>query len=219
MLGEHSKTNEVDDKKRFLTHSKGKLSVPFQFPSFALNSASVRAFNLLYYNKQQRRSVNNIVHYDPYFYPLDSILHWNRIYGSRGFTQYQFVIPKEGGKEGLRQIISEIAKSGQGSFLAVLKLFGPQKMHNPILFPAGGYTLALDFPIRKSLFPLLNRLDDMVAERGGRIYLTKDARVSKENFERFYPAASDFRQYLRQIDPEQRFASLQSIRLGLHDSY
>jgi FAD/FMN-containing dehydrogenase len=218
MLGEHSKAENSTPEKRYVTHTQGKLSVPFQFPSFALNTLSVRAFNFLYYHKQFRRSIENSIHYDPYFYPLDSILHWNRIYGRRGFTQYQFVIPKEGGKEGLRQIISEIAKSGQGSFLAVLKLFGQQHMHNPLLFPAGGYTLALDFPITKALFPLLNRLDEMVAERGGRVYLTKDARLSKENFLRFYPAAPEFREYLRKIDPNQKFASMQSIRLGLHDA-
>lgn len=157
---------------------KPKLTVPFNFPSFVLNSLSVRAFNWLYYHKQLKPKRVDIIPYNVFFYPLDAIHHWNRIYGSNGFVQYQFVLPQQYSKEGLEQILDKIAASGEGSFLAVLKQFGAADDSRKFSFPMPGYTLALDFKVNKKVFKLLDELDKIVLRLGGRIYLTKDARMS-----------------------------------------
>jgi len=198
---------------------KLKLDVPFNFPSFALNTYSVKLFNALYYGKARKGLTQNVVDYDTFFYPLDAILNWNRIYGTNGFTQYQFVIPKDDAEKGLRRILTEISDSGQGSFLTVLKLFGRQPVHpNNISFPMQGYTLALDFKINKSLFPLLDRLDALVMEYGGHNYLPKDCRLSKQTFRRGYGGrVDDFLKIKAQSDPQCRLGSLQSKRIGLSE--
>jgi FAD/FMN-containing dehydrogenase len=193
------------------------LSVPFDFPSLALNSFSVRAFNALYYARAPKGLSQGIITYDAFFYPLDAVRNWNRIYGRRGFTQYQLVLPKETAARSLPPILKAIARSGQGSFLAVLKLFGKQPaFRGNISFPMEGYTLALDFPIHPRLFPLLARLDALVLEGGGRLYLTKDARMSAECFRQSYgERLDDFLAVKSQVDPDGVFASRQSRRLGL----
>jgi FAD/FMN-containing dehydrogenase len=156
-----------------------------------------------------------VVPLDSFFYPLDAVGGWNRIYGKRGFTQYQFVIPKEAGRTGLKQILKRIADSGQGSFLAVLKLFGPGTP-GYLSFPIEGWTLALDFPIAPRLFPLLKELDAVVLDHGGRHYLTKDARLAAETFTASYgDNVERFRKIKTQYDPESFFTSIQSERLGL----
>jgi FAD/FMN-containing dehydrogenase len=193
------------------------LSVPVNFPTFTLNPLSVRIFNALYYGKTSPGLSENIVTYNAFFYPLDSLQHWNRIYGKCGFTQYQFVIPLESAVEGLPKILKTIAESGQGSFLAVLKLFGKQEeFAGNISFPGEGYTLALDFPITDKLFPLLDRLDAMVLDYGGRHYLTKDSRMSADVFARGYgEALKQFMAIKSRLDPQGVLASAQSHRLGL----
>ena len=175
MLGEHA------DKGELTTHKDGLLNMPCDMPSFLLNKYTIQAFNSAYYNKQLKEEVNNTVHYDPFFYPLDGINNWNRMYGGNGFTQYQFVIPKVAGKEGLTEILAAIAESKQGSFLAVLKVFG-EGNKNHLSFPMEGYTLALDFKLNDKLFALLDRLDIIVRKYKGRLYLTKDVRMSEEMF-------------------------------------
>ncbi len=188
-------------------------NVPFFLPGRALNPWSVRAFNALYYGRAPEDS-HGLVPLDPFFYPLDTVAHWNRIYGRRGFVQYQFVIPRAGAHEGLAVILDAIAASGQGSFLAVLKLFGPG--HGGYLsFPMEGWTLALDFPATPRVLCLLKRLDSMVMEQGGRLYLTKDARMGPAMLEAGYPQLAQFRAVKRRVDPDGRWASLQSRRLGL----
>ncbi len=183
MLGEHASVSELPKSKQgspLKLKEKLNLNVPFNFPSFTLNEFTVKAFNFLYYNKQTSKHLKKIIDYDTFFYPLDSIHNWNRIYGKNGFTQYQFVLPKEVSHEGLKRILSTIAKSGQGSFLAVLKLFGK---NNPLAynsFPIEGYTLALDFKINKELPKLIKQMDEIVNECNGKIYLAKDAFSSKE---------------------------------------
>ncbi|MFQ5611261.1 MAG: FAD-binding protein [Anaerolineae bacterium] len=192
---------------------KPKLTVPFNFPGFALNTLSVKAFNAFYYLKHPNRVVRSIVDYDTFFYPLDVINHWNRIYGRRGFTQYQFVLPKNASRDGLTAILHKIAESGLGSFLAVLKLFGGQEGF--ISFPMEGYNLALDFPINDSLFGFLDELDRIVSNYGGRLYLTKDVRMTKDMFMNTYPNARRFAQLVRSINHGARFRSLQSDRVGI----
>jgi FAD/FMN-containing dehydrogenase len=199
--------------KPIQVNNNPKLTIPFNFPNFALNKLSVKAFNVMYYNKQFNACQRNIVDYNKFFYPLDSINNWNRIYGSRGFTQYQFVLPKYKSYEGLTKILTRISNSGSGSFLAVLKLFG--KQNDLISFPTEGYTLALDFPICEKVFKLLEELDSLVLEYNGRIYLTKDARMSRTTFENSYSSADKFKEIKHQYDHQNKFQSLQSRRIGI----
>jgi len=178
MRGEHATNDQLSKKQgeqKYLIPKKGKLNIPINFPGFVLNSLSVKAFNLLFYYKQWSRKKKFISHYTTFFYPLDAILNWNKIYGKKGFIQYQFVTPKETSKEAMREVLSEIAKSGQGSFLAVLKLFGEKNEKAYNSFPIEGYTLALDFKVNKELFLLVPKLDEVVLKYGGRIYRAKDS--------------------------------------------
>lgn len=213
ILGEHATVDEVKKEKFLEPKEKALVTVPFYFPSFVLNGLSVKIFNSLYYAKNFRRVQENVVHYDKFYYPLDSILNWNKIYGKKGFIQYQFVLPLGTGLNGLSDILKRISHRGTGSFLAVLKLFGEQD--NLISFPMRGYTLALDFPIRPGLFEFLDELDKIVADYGGRIYLSKDARMKKEIFWKTYPHAMEFKKILKIYDPQDRFVSRLSERLML----
>lgn len=204
MRGEHALRDELPaslKKEPLKVKKKNALSVPFYFPSFVLNSLSIKVFNWLYYRKQSKKEVKNFVHYEPFFYPLDVIHQWNKIYGKKGFIQYQMVIPKERGKEGMKKILETIAKSGNGSFLAVLKLFGKNNPQAYNSFPIEGYTLALDFKVNSKLPKLVSDLDKVVEEFGGRIYLTKDA-MSK-------PSLTN---YLKNVD-STKFVSLQRKRI------
>lgn len=208
MVGDFADDGDLEYKE------KGKLTIPFTFPSFALNSLSVKAFNYLYYAKAPNGTSEQKVNIDSFFYPLDAINHWNRIYGKGGFTQYQFILPKDKSYDGLQKILGTIAKSGKGSFLAVLKLYGKANP-NYLSFPLEGYSLALDFKIEKGLFELLDELDKIVLEYGGRIYLTKDVRVPKETFEKGYEMIHSFREFRKNNNQEEKFSSLQSKRVGI----
>src|ERR1041385_3748714 len=178
MLGEHAKLNEIKKSEPLKVHKDPLIKVPMYAPGFILNRLSIGAFNFAFFNKHKLTSKYLTVHYDPYFYPLDFMRNWNKMYGRRGFLQYQFVIPFENGANGLRGIIDAIAKEGASSFLTVLKALGPSD--NLISFPMPGLTLALDFPVSKSIFPFLDKLDKTVIDLGGRIYLVKDARMAPD---------------------------------------
>jgi hypothetical protein len=181
-IGEHAVSADLPAKKKtapYRPKKKLKLAVPFDFPSFILNTFTVKAFNFFYYFKQMKKDVENITDYDSFFYPLDGINNWNRIYGKNGFIQYQFIIPKIVGKEGMRSILKAIAESGQGSFLAVLKLYRASKKEAHNSFPIEGYSLALDFKRNKRLPALIEKLDHIVECYKGRIYLAKDAMSKK----------------------------------------
>ncbi|MBV6643275.1 MAG: FAD-binding oxidoreductase [Cyclobacteriaceae bacterium] len=215
MLGEHANQQSLKRSKDILNpKDKSLFKLPFNFPTWVLNSFSLSAFNFAYYHKQRSKVVNRTVHYDGFFYPLDSILEWNKMYGRKGFLQYQFVIPLEKSIEGLREILERIGKSKFGSFLGVLKLMG--KEDNSISFPIKGYTLALDFPIKNGLFEFLDELDEIVLKHGGRLYLSKDARMKKETFWASYHSAENLRKYLSSSDPKNKISSLQSKRLKIH---
>jgi FAD/FMN-containing dehydrogenase len=189
-----------------------RLSVPFHAPNFVLGSWTVRAFNTVYYRRQTRKTVADSVHYDPFFYPLDSVNHWNRLYGRRGFLQYQFVVPVDGGLEATRRVLARIAASGEGSFLAVLKVFGDAPRPGLLSFPAPGFTLALDFAQRgSSTTRLLDSLDRIVLDHGGRLYPAKDARMSSAAFEASFPAWRDF---ARLIDPAFSSSFWRRVTLG-----
>lgn len=191
-----------------------KINIPFYFPNFVLNSASVRAFNFLYYKKVRKKISEQKVGIDTFFYPLDAISNWNRMYGKGGFTQYQFILPKESSLKGMRTVLQKIAASGRGSFLAVLKLYGPAN-DNWLSFPLEGYSLALDFKIEKGLFAFLDTLDEIVVKHGGRVYLAKDVRVSRNVVEQGYLKIDKFRALRKQYKMNEKFNSLQSRRLGL----
>ena len=208
MVGDFRNDGKLDYKIK-----KQKI-VPFNFPTFALNNLSIRAFNWLYYERIKETVSKQKVDVDTFFYPLDAIGHWNRIYGKNGFTQYQFILPKNTSYAGLEEILSTIANSGKGSFLAVLKLYGKANS-NWLSFPMEGYSLALDFKIEKGVFELLDKLDEIVVQHQGRIYLAKDARVSKETFEKGYPQVEIFRKYRKDNKMDIKFQSLQSKRLGI----
>ena len=208
MTGDFSDAGSLDYK------TKKRLNIPFNVPSFALNTLSVKAFNWLYYGMAGKKVTKEKVDIDTFFYPLDAIDHWNRIYGKKGFTQYQLILPKAVSYSGLKEILETISHSGKGSFLAVLKLYGKAN-DNYLSFPMEGYSLALDFKIEKGLFELLTQLDKIVLQYGGRIYLAKDVRVSKDIFEQGYPQINKFRSLRKKYKMDEKFNSLQSLRLGL----
>ena len=216
-LGDHATQEQLKDAGKkgnpYEIRKRMKLNVPIFLPNVFLSPMSVRLFNTLVYMSQWKRKKIAVIDYDTYFYPLDRIHHWNRIYGRRGFTQYQLVLPKQHSGEGIKKVLQEVASYGTGSFLAVLKLFGKQE--GVLSFPMEGYTLTLDFPIGKKLFPFLDRLDDIVAGYGGRVYLTKDCRLEASGFEKMYPGATEFRAAREGVDPDRHFRSLQSDRVGL----
>lgn len=213
ILGEHATRDEIGYRYRdpLKIDKRRSFPVPIFFPNFLLNTYTVKLFNELRYATY--RAKEGVVEYEPFFYPLDVLSDWNKIYGKRGFTQYQFVIPKESSREGLKKILARITKSGEGSFLAVLKLFGEQT--SLLSFPREGFTLALDFPITKNTLKLFDELDAMVAEFGGRIYLSKDVRMSHNLFVQGYSESSKFKQIKKHYDPSMKFQSLQSKRIGL----
>lgn len=189
-----------------------RFSLPFDLPGFVLGAAAVRAFNAVYYLRHPS-AVHLITPYQTFFYPLDSVDNWNRIYGRRGFVQYQCVWPLNESREGLVEVLETIAKSGRGSFLAVLKRFGRQE--GMLSFPMPGYTLALDFPVTPGLLEFLGGLDAMVVARGGRVYLAKDARLSPEMLRAMYPNLDRWRQIKASADPDNRFSSSLSRRLRM----
>lgn len=204
MRGEHAFKHQLPKKLQenpLRLKKKFSPTVPFYFPNFVLNNLTVKLFNLLYFNKQRSKVIKNYIDYETFFYPLDAVNDWNKIYGKTGFIQYQMVIPKEKGKEGMRRILETIAKSGNGSFLAVLKLFGKNNPEAYNSFPFEGYTLALDFKVNSKLKNLVEKLDAIVEEFGGRIYLTKDS-MSK----------SSLTNYLQNVQ-NPKFVSLQHKRI------
>ncbi len=206
LLGEH--VGKVDlPPKQVAEPLKGtgisRLSIPVYLPSLALNHFSAKAFNTLYYHRKLKAVSENIVHFDPYFYPLDGIRNWNRLYGRNGFLQYQVVLPLDSSYDGIIKILEKVRSSGHGSPLAVLKLFGKADPNAVMSFPMEGYTLTLDFKVNKAVFRLLDELDEVVLAHGGRIYLAKDARMGAEMFGKSYS----------RIVPSGTFRSSQSKRL------
>lgn len=208
MVGEASETGSFKPK------CKKEWSVPVDLPGFALNRLSVSAFNALYYGRARSKVQKSHVYFEPFFYPLDAIHNWNRIYGAKGFVQYQFSLPKESSLQGLTEALRKTSDAGFGSFLAVIKLFG-DKNDNPLSFPMKGYTLALDFKIEKNLFGFLDEMDRLVIDHGGRIYLAKDARMTREVFDKGYPRADEFRALRERYAMKGKLESLQSLRLEL----
>jgi FAD/FMN-containing dehydrogenase len=198
MRGNHAPAGTEPGK-----YSPKTRTFPFVPPVSMVNSLTLKAFNAAYYHKQFQKETRQIQHYASFFYPLDGILEWNRMYGPRGFYQYQCVIPIQYGRESISDLLIEIAQSGMGSFLAVLKVYGNIQSPGMLSFPLPGVSLALDFPNRgKKLHQLFSRLDSIVRSAGGRLYPAKDGRMPGSIFRSGYPRWQEFTNY---IDP--RFSS------------
>lgn len=173
-----------------------ELTMPFVPPVSLVNGLSLRLFNLAYFNLKKWQAGRSLVHYEPFFYPLDNLREWNRMYGPKGFFQYQCVVPRAAGRAAIQAMLGEIVRSGDGSFLAVLKTFGNRKSVGMLSFPQPGVTLALDFPNKgERTLKLFARLDAIVRETGGRLYLAKDARMPRDLFEAGYPRLAEFVKY------------------------
>jgi len=200
-------------REPLLLPRKRHRSCPFDLPHFVLNGWSVKLFNAIYYGGQ--RSRQSIVDFDRFFYPLDNLHHWNRIYGRRGFVQYQALFPPETSRAGLRALLTRIVASRRASFLAVLKSSGPANAA-PLSYMHPGHTLALDFPnTGADLRPFMTELDEILLKFNGRLYLAKDALTSADAFAVMYPRLAEFRAMKARIDPTGRFASSQARRLGI----
>jgi FAD/FMN-containing dehydrogenase len=189
--------------------------VPWNLPRLTLNRWSVAAFNEAYFRRGSsaagRPFLSSI---DAFFFPLDAVRDWNRIYGANGFLQHQCVVPAEHAQGTLGEILERIAARGNASFLAVLKKLGPSST-GLMSFPGKGFTLALDFALDKDIFVFLDEIDRLVTAAGGRVYLAKDARQSRATFEAGYPGLQRFREIRRQIGADERIASRLSERLGI----
>ena len=208
MLGEHATGGGL------VPASRRAFSVPVDFPTGLLGHPTTRAFNALYYWRGARQSPMRRVHYSQYFFPLDALRHWHRLYGKRGFTQHQCVLPNASAPQALRELLTTVTLSGLNSPLAVLKRFGAAN-DNLLSFPLDGLTLSMDFAMHPAALALLARLDDIVVAHGGRLYLAKDACMSRDTFVHGYPRWERFQEIREQYGALGRFASLQSRRLGL----
>ncbi len=190
MRGNHSQVQKGKEP------GKLSLTMPFTPPISLVNKISLRLFNTAYYAVNKRKKGTGLTHYEPFFYPLDKLLEWNRMYGPRGFFQYQILVPHQDGCEIIQTVLDTIQQAGEGSFLAVLKTFGDKAPVGLMSFPRPGITLALDFPNKGiTTAKLFSRLDAIVAEAGGRLYGAKDACMSPKLFAQGYPELEKFLQY------------------------
>lgn len=215
MHGGHAEPENLEGARvhrPYEVRTSRKFPVPFDFPGFVLNPLSVQAFNTWFYNRHpDRESV--IVDYDRFFYPLDSLLQWNRMYGKRGFVQYQATLPLEHAA-GLTKLLEKLSRSRRASFLAVLKRFGEQGA-GMLSYPSKGYTLSLDIPNHGDLTEFLRGMDRLVLDHGGRLYLAKDACMKPECLAAAYPRLEEFRAVKERLDPQGRLCSAMARRLGL----
>lgn len=214
-VGDHATLAELPPelaRAPLLVKGKAKIGVPFEMPELALNPLSIRILNAVIEYALTHKPAYS--HYDDFFYPLDVINDWNRAYGRRGFTQYQFVVPFADGLQTMRRILDAMVSAGELPFLNVLKRFG--KASGGILsFPCEGYTLAIDFPIRENTVAFTRRLDAMVLEAGGRIYLGKDSYLEAKTFRAMYPRVDEWLAIKAKYDPENVFSSDLGRRVGL----
>ncbi|KQQ12191.1 oxidoreductase [Methylobacterium sp. Leaf123] len=213
--GEHAgrQTCRAAGRDLFPIPARGWLTVPPGLPGWTLNRASVTAFNATYFRRGAAADASALVPWQSYFFPLDGLAAWNRLYGARGFVQHQCVVPRRGAEAVLSEMLDRVARLGTASPLAVLKRLGSGG--GWLSFPMEGYTLALDLPATAATLALLDELDRSVVAAGGRLYLAKDARQSRDTFEAGYPALPAFRDLRRQLGADGVLASRLSARLGL----
>lgn len=216
MLGRHAGVEDLPPSQRsrpFHVPRKPTVRLPVDLPAVALNGVTRRLFNALYYRSGRARPGERLVDWDSYFYPLDAVRDWNRGYGRAGFVQFQCALPRHAARAGLHALLAAIARSGEASVLSVLKGFGPQE--GRFSFPMAGYTLALDFPANDRSLRLMDRLDRITLDHGGRFYLAKDARMPRAVLEASDDRVTAFRAMRAATGAAGRFVSVQSERLGL----
>jgi FAD/FMN-containing dehydrogenase len=198
--GIYNRGNHAEEIEFAGLDAESKEPVAFPFDAPFINSLSTHAFNILYYNKQIDKRVRSVMHFDPFFYPLDGVLHWNRAYGKNGFLQYQFVVPFGEERRVFKQLLAHVAETGMSSFMTVLKTFGDIESPGMLSFPRPGVNMAIDFRFggRKTL-EAVNKLDNIIRASGGVIYPAKDARMSSGDFKRGYP---EYQEFMKYIDPK-----------------
>lgn len=214
-VGDHARREELPAKlaSQPLKVGRGPLvTVPFELPEFTLNPLTIRLVNQVI--SAMLRGKGEFELYEGFFYPLDIAHEWNRGYGRRGFIQYQFAVPFEGGEAVVRSLLETMTGSGQLPFLNILKRFGPAN-EAPLSFPTAGFTFAVDFPVRDGLVALTRRLDAMVADAGGRIYLGKDSFLEAAMFRHMYARAPEWAAVRAKWDPQRTFTSDLARRLEL----
>jgi FAD/FMN-containing dehydrogenase len=189
-----------------------RVTMPFELPSWFLGQPTVKAFNFAYYWKHLPQNMQGVTHWESFFYPLDMVRDWNRMYGPRGFTQYQTVLPDSAKPGAARRVLDILTRRGGASFLCVIKDCGPQG-HGLLSFPMKGISIALDIAVRDDTQELVDALNEQVIEEGGRIYLAKDSFTRPEHFRAMEPRLERFLDVRRQWDPEGRIRSAQSVRL------
>ena len=214
VVGDHAARADLPNEiaNPLLVAGPPKLTVPFELPQFSLNPLSIRLVNAVIQQIQAHGGA--VSHYEPFFYPLDKIAHWNRGYGKAGFTQYQFVIPFADGPRRMRQILETILAAGELPFLNVLKRMGKES-GGTLSFPKQGYTYAIDFPMRRNTVALLRKLDALVLDAGGRVYLGKDSYLDAPTFRAMYPALDSWLAIKEKYDPSGVFTSDLGRRVGL----
>ena len=194
ICGNHADTDQCQPSA---ATSQQQISLSFTAPNMFLNKMTVKLFNLFYYYKGLRKHNSSIVHYNSFFFPLDSIQNWNRIYGKRGFFQYQCVVPYGDGHRAIRELLKMIARSENASFLSVLKTFGDIESPGMLSFPRSGVTLAMDIANRgNKTLQLFSDLDEIVLNAGGALYPCKDARMPKKMFEASFSRLKEYREYV-----------------------
>ncbi|OSM00251.1 putative FAD linked oxidase [Magnetofaba australis IT-1] len=217
MAGHHAVRDElpphVADNALALKPKKER-NFPLDLPAWALNPLSVKMFNALYYKTQAAKTAPFVCDIESFFFPLDAIGQWHRLYGKRGFAQFQCLIPRARAHEGVREILERAAKARKASFLSVLKRLGPGNPA-PLSFPDDGYTLTLDLPYNDKLPAFLGELTDRLTSYGGRLYLAKDAFATPEQFRIGYPQFDQWLAVKQRVDPEWRIRSALSQRLGM----
>jgi FAD/FMN-containing dehydrogenase len=203
---------ERSEAPRRPPRAKRRLTIPFVLPSFVLGPLTVRAFNTLYYWRHWQRRRSGVVHPESFFYPLDALSQWHRLYGPRGLTQYQCVLPDSAGRGAARRFLELLVERGGASFLCVIKDCGPEGM-GLLSFPKPGISIALDIAVRDDTQELIDALNALVIAEKGRIYLAKDAFTRAEHFRAMEPRLDEWLSIRRRWDPEGRLRSAQSVRL------
>jgi FAD/FMN-containing dehydrogenase len=212
MRGRHATAEESGEAEPLAAPKRRQAVLPFELPGRSLNSLTVRAFNTAFYHMHED-AAGQLVDYDRYFYPLDVVHHWDRMYGRPGFTQYQATLPPQN-VEGVVELLQRLQRSQRASFLAVLKRFGDFN-GGMLSHPMAGYTLTLDLPIRDGLEAFLHELDELVLQNEGRLYLAKDVFTRPEAFRAMYPRLDEFRAVNERLDPRRRLSSSMARRLEI----